>query len=68
MKMQRLLLILSAMTASIFFFFFGLITSVEAISTIAQVLGFCGIVFTSLYGLLSKRTKKELYEEEKLQM
>ncbi|AXF56199.1 hypothetical protein [Salicibibacter kimchii] len=60
MERQRLLLILSAMVASIFFFFFGLFTAVEAISTIAQVLGFCGIIFTFLYGLLSKRTKKEV--------
>ncbi|QQK77548.1 hypothetical protein HUG15_19495 [Salicibibacter cibarius] len=65
MKMQRLWLILGAMAASIFFFFFGLITSLEVISAIAQIVGFCGIIFTSLYGLLSKRTKEEIYEENK---
>lgn len=69
MKLQRLLWILGAMVASIFFFLFGLFSSAEGFSTVAQVLGFCGIIFTFLYGLLSKRTKREVYtENKKLQM
>ncbi|SDJ01595.1 hypothetical protein [Natribacillus halophilus] len=62
---MKLLWMLSAMTVSIFFLFYGLMTTAEVTGTISQVLGFCGILFTFLYGLLNKKTKKQVHEDKK---
>ncbi|MBB6450266.1 hypothetical protein HNR44_002249 [Geomicrobium halophilum] len=69
MNSTRMFWILSTLVVSIFFLFYGIITSTEITGMIAQVLGFCGIVFSCLYSLLINhrgRTKK-YSEEEKLQ-
>ncbi|GAK05862.1 hypothetical protein JCM19037_4394 [Geomicrobium sp. JCM 19037] len=62
MRMGTLLLIIAGMLLSISFLVFGVLTNAEVTSIVAQVIGFSGMVFTLLYGLLITRTATETTE------
>ncbi|MBM7632886.1 hypothetical protein [Geomicrobium sediminis] len=56
MRLNVLLLILLGMVVSITALVFGIIAPTAIASTLAQIIGFSGLVFTFLYGLLMNRS------------